>query len=116
METFEAPWVGILMDIAKERHSMELAAKQRKQRWYGEGNIDELSNPDIPYYSQLLEMSAQQFERKPTSWSRFLCFVTNNCVLSSSPELLRANLVDLAALCTAWIQDLDNRDDINASR
>lgn len=112
MEAYEAPWVGVLMDISEIRKDMEEIALSRQERWYGHNYTDDLLDGSLPAYSRMLEISEHRYSTKPTSWSRALSFICNNTLFSPTPDMLRGNLVDLAALIVAWVEDLDRRDDV----
>jgi hypothetical protein len=110
MDTYEAPWVGVLLDIGANRADMESAAQTKDRRWFGEGYTDDLVDTKNPVNQKLLEISERQYESRPNSWARLLAFVCNNVLFSETPDMLEDNLIDLAAICTAWVEDINRRE------
>jgi hypothetical protein len=109
-EIIEHPWVGVIMDIAQERYDLE-EVKSPSQKWYGDGFRDDLIDLDSqPVLKYVIDASRQRWRSDKTSWSRLMTVIFNNAVTSQNPAMLRANLLELGAVVTAWIEDLDLRE------
>lgn len=103
----EATWVTALLDVGVLRVELERSAVAEGYRWYGDGKVDDLQ--DSTKYATALQSVYAQYCRQPTSWTRLLSYLANSTMFSENEEALRENLIKIAAMTVAWVEDIDRR-------
>lgn len=103
----QATWIGVFLDVAEVRVTLENDAKRQGLRWYGDQKIDDLQ--DATRYAPRLQAIFDQYQRKPESWTRLLAYLTNCVVFAGDEKTLRRNLLKITAFTVAWVEDIDRR-------
>lgn len=108
-DVIESPWVGVIMDIAQTRADWE-TAKEPEDRWYGDGFSDDLQDArKDARLGMLLQISEAQWLARPESWARLLTWLVNDTLFTTDLPMVRTKLLEIGAVVTAWVEDLDRR-------
>lgn len=103
-----------MLDIGEMRVALEKESQKAGLHFYGDGKVD-----DLQTLSPVLEFAMDRVYRAhvsfPESWSRLMAY-TANVALYGSRQELRGNLLRLAAITTAWIEDIDRREHAGKKR
>jgi hypothetical protein len=114
METIEQPWVGILLDVAGLRKTLD-DVKAPGTAWYGQDKENDLIELG-PYYDVQMDRIEKQLAARPRSWSRLISLAVSSALYSSDIKLVRQGLMYLIAYCIAWIEDIDRKADTGWAR
>lgn len=93
----------ILGDIASERDKQDA-------KWGPQSHQDGTGDPAMKAIADYAKKRCDQlFSEGKGTWGAILEEETREAFAESSPDLLRKELIQVAAVCVAWIEDLDRR-------
>lgn len=96
--------IAVLRDMAIEQESAEAKHGDQSHLPDGTGKWGDHFAAD-----HAREACDQAFQDGTLTWRDILCEEFNEAMAENAPDLLRAELVQVAAVCMSWIEAIDRR-------